>query len=384
MTEIIPFRKTPKPQEDALRFLDTFGQRQDSEAYYKLFSSQKPESFAVIVLDEETLQGDLDAVIFDLRYLIKLSLFPVVVVHASYEVLDEINVEHHFDRARLPVSFLASDLNILDELAFIRKRNQKNTLALIHIESEKNIFNEMSQLAHALKSKRILFLKKEGGLINLKTGKRINLINLSSEKEDYLKSDKLSEEHKLFLDQCDTLIQESHHEIYISVVSPANLLKELFTVKGNGTLIQEGSQILTFDSWKEVNVNGLKILLQNVTEKQVQSSFEKKPVDNFYIEEHYKGAALVSTFDGISFLSHFVVGLEARGFGIGDSLWKALTTHHKKLVWRSEPNQFINKWYAKQCDGLFKTSEWIYYWIGLKPEEINKAIECASMQKVDF
>ena len=121
MSEVIPFRRGLKPQELSLSFIDSVGHKKDAADYLSIFQAQKPESFAFIVLDEESLKGDLDSVIFDLRYLVKMSLFPVVLVHASEDTLDEVNVEHHFERARMIVNFLADDLNPLEKIEFIKK-----------------------------------------------------------------------------------------------------------------------------------------------------------------------------------------------------------------------------------------------------------------------
>src|SRR3989338_5366558 len=154
MSEIIPFRKGLKPQELVLRFLDSPGHQQDAEEYLKIFTSQKPENFAFLILDEETIYGDLDALIFDVRYLVKMSLFPVILVQASDKALEEVDIEHYFEKARMPVSFLSNDLNPIETLEFIRNRSKKNTLALIHIEDHQDLFEEVNVLARTLKTSR--------------------------------------------------------------------------------------------------------------------------------------------------------------------------------------------------------------------------------------
>lgn len=384
MTEIIPFRRGLKPQELVLRFMDSVGHKRDAETYLKIFTSQKPEGFAIIVLDEEALSEDLDAIIFDLRYLVKLSLFPVVLIHASDESLQRLEVESYFQKAKLAVSFLSNELNPLEKLEFIQSRIKKNTLALIPVDSDENIFSEVGKLANTLKTKKIIFLKRMGGIQNQKTQTQISLINLRFEKDTLLNEGALSQEDERFLALSDELIRSMTHKIFISCVSPINLLRELFTVKGAGTLVQMGSQIHTYTGWDQLNRDGLKILLQTSFEKKVKDDFFKRQVDTFYIEENYQGAALVSGYKDMSYLSKFAVGTEARGLGIGRDLWSVVTRNHKKFFWRSDPEKFITSWYVKQCDGMHKTPRWTIFWKGIDPSQITDAIQFALNQEEDF
>lgn len=384
MSEVIPFRKGLKPQELVLRFMDSVGHKRDAETYLQIFTSQKPESFAIVVVDEEVLAEDMDAIIFDLRYLVKLSLFPVVVVHASDEALYKYEVESYFQKARLASSFLASDLKPLEKLEFIQNRIKKNSLPFLHVPGEENIFTQVGELANFLNSKKIIFLRRMGGLTNQKTQTQINLINLRFEKEQILKGQLLNQEDERFLQLSDQLIHHCTHKTFVSFVSPINLLRELFTVKGAGTLIQLGSQIQAYQDWKDINKEGLKILLQTSFQKKVNPAFFEQKIDHFYIEENYQGAALLRNLDGMSYLSKFAVGTEARGHGIGRDLWAAVMKGHQKIFWRSNPDNFISNWYVKQCDGMHKAGKWIVFWKGLDPHQITAAIEYALAQPEDF
>jgi acetylglutamate synthase len=86
----------------------------------------------------------------------------------------------------------------------------------------------------------------------------------------------------------------------------------------------------------------------------------------------------------MSYLSKFAVGTEARGLGIGRDLWSAVTSNHKKIFWRSDPDKFITNWYVKQCDGMHKTPRWTVFWKGIETSQITTAIEYAITQDEDF
>lgn len=384
MTEVIPFRKGLKPQELVLRFMDSVGHKRDAETYLKIFTAQKPESFAIIVLDEEVITEDLDAVIFDLRYLIKLSLFPVVLLHASADTLRKLEVESYFQKAKLAVSLLSSELTPLEKLEFIQSRVKRNTLALIPVDTDENIFSEVGKLAGTLKTKKIIFLKRAGGIVNQKTQSLVSLINLRFEKDTLLGDGTLTQEDERLLQLSDELIHHCTHKLFVSFVSPINLLRELFTVKGAGSLVQLGSQINYSRSWSDINKDGLKILLQTSFEKQIKPEFISSAIDHFYIEEHYQGAALLADVEGMSYLSKFAVGTEARGLGIGRDLWSAVIKSHPRIFWRSDPDNFITNWYVKQCDGMHKTPRWSVFWKGVEPARITAAIDYVQGQGEDF
>lgn len=386
MSEVIPFRRsaTTAPTENVLRFLDSLGHRQDAEGYLKIFTAQKPESFAIVVLDEDVVRDDLNPVIFDLRYLVRMGLFPVVMVNASSRTISAVDVEGYFEKARLPVKFLWSDTKPQELPEIVENRVQKNTLAMIHVDTDRNIFSEVGKVARILKTRKVLFLRKAGGLVNQKSSEQLRLVNLRFDRETLLGKGILSPEDDDFLQQTDKLIEQCTHSLHVIVISPLNFLRELFTVKGTGTLIQPGSEIKHFKSWEEVNREGLKVLLQTSFERKVKESFFKNQVDDFYVEEFYRGAALVRDFKDTSFLAHFAVGTEARGFGVGNDLWNAVNTDHKKIFWRSRPDRFINRWYTKHCDGLHRTADWVVFWKGIDPTQISVIIEYALAQPDDF
>ena len=210
------------------------------------------------------------------------------------------------------------------------------------------------------------------------------MVNLRFERDQYLNSDDLSSRDKAILSNCDELLRRTSHQTCVSIVSPINLLRELFSVKGAGTLVQMGTSILTFHAWDEINKGQLKKLLELGFEKRVKESFFAKPMDYFYIEENYQGAALVLDYENMSYVSKLAVGTEARGFGVGQDLWETLLENHKRLFWRSDSEAFINRWYEKHCDGMHRLGRWTVFWKGLEPSQISLAIEFTAAQDDDF
>jgi acetylglutamate kinase len=124
----------------------------------------------------------------------------------------------------------------------------------------------------------------------------------------------------------------------------------------------------------------------------LNASFGRAPVDELftrpiaraYVEEAYRGAALIDDTTLGAYLSKFAVDAEAQGEGIGRDLWQLVTAENPTLFWRARPRNPINAWYAKQCDGLQRFKEWQVFWKGLPSPNIPAAIDYALAQPIDL
>lgn len=385
MSEIIPFKRpAAKPQDLVLRFLTSVGHKRDADFYLDLFASTRPESFAILVLDEEVLRDELDVVLFEIRYLMRLSLYPVVLIKSTNDFLEQLEIESYFKKAGMAQNFLLDDVTNEEKVEFIKRRMRDKLLPLLHLDPDLNEIAEVTQLAEMLKTGKVIYLRKQGGLQHLKQEKLVSLVNLSSDLEPLKAEGALNPDDLAMLNYCEQLVRKCDHRIFVSIVSPNSLLRELFTVKGAGTLIQRGSEIICSEKWQKVDPTSLKRLLESCFEKKLNPDFFNREIDSAFIEENYMGAAVVQIMDGIPYLTKFAVGTEARGLGIGRDLWNEISKHYKKFFWRSNPNDFITHWYTKQCDGLHKTNDWTVFWKGLEPTEISKAISIALEQPRDF
>lgn len=384
MTEIIPFKRPTKPQDLVLRFLSSLGHKRDAEFYLNLFTSTKPESFAVIVLDEDVLRDELDSVLFEIRYLMRLSLYPVVLIHSSNDFLERLEIESYFKRAKIALNFLSDDYSDSEKLEFIRQRIQKESLPLLHLDPDLDYIEEIVKLTNLLKTGKIIFLRKQGGIIDQQDHKPISIVNLRFDREKLFSLGRIESYDHAFLQKCETIVSRCDHKVFISIVSPNNMLRELFTVKGAGTLIQMGSKIRKLAGWEGIDPGSLKRLLEMSFDKKVKEEFFTSSIDQIYLEENYMGAALLRAHGDMCYLSKFAVGTEARGLGIGRDLWNEMLNNHKKIFWRSDPSNFITQWYIKQCDGMHREKDWTIFWKGIDRDQINDAVDYALKQPADF
>ena len=268
--------------------------------------------------------------------------------------------------------------------SYIQESLKKKQVPVILLNPANNLAGEMTKLAYELRAHKIIFLDRGGGLFDRQENTVVNLVNLRQERDALTVPGRLNAEDLTLLQRCDTIIANSGHKLFISIVNPINLLRELFTVKGAGTLVELGSVIHSYSRWDEIDKMRLRTLLEVSFGKSIRDDFFKEKISHFHIEEDYQGAALLKDFGEMSYLSKFSVGTEARGLGVGRDLWSHLLKVQDKLFWRSDPEKHIASWYAKQCDGMHKTPRWTVFWKGIDPVKIPKVIEWALKQPVDF
>jgi acetylglutamate kinase len=178
------------------------------------------------------------------------------------------------------------------------------------------------------------------------------------------------------------------HRLTVSVTSPLDLLRELFTVKGAGTLIRRGSRVERRAAWDELDGDRLVALIEEAFGRPLVPGFHGRPFAAAYVADDYRGAAMVETTRLGPYLSKFAVTTVARGEGVGRDLWRALVADWPRLYWRSRADNPITPWYRDQCDGLHRISiggaPWVALWRGLPTSEIPAAIAYCETAPPDF
>ncbi|HEX4355770.1 MAG TPA: hypothetical protein VHZ95_22740, partial [Polyangiales bacterium] len=346
------------PAEAVLRFLAGVGPGSEAEFYLRLFRSRSPESFAALVVDPATLHENAEAVALDLRLLSALSLTPVVVLGfyqperaADYAQL----LNDKLAAMRVASCTFASDAT-REEIAASALRSQV-PLVLLHQVDEPARELELARVLSRLATHKLIFLRNEGTLRI--DGQPLSVVNLSDDFSELMSLPELSETQRRLLAFSRRLVFDLvTHELLVTVTSPLSLLHELFTVRGAGTLLRRGARILRHEAFEGVEIESLRQLLTASFGKPVRDGIFARPVTHSYIEERYRGAALVAQARLGSYLSKFAVTREAQGEGIGRDLWQAMRVDHRVLFWRARANNPIRSWYEKQCDGRVRVREW--------------------------
>lgn len=385
-----------EPAEAVLQFLKSVGPRAESEFYLRIYRSAPRESFAALCVDGPFETPGDDGVAFDLRLLHYLDLFPVVVLGLG----DPTGAREDAERLLARVSALGvpgSGPYGADATAGIRAAARAGELPLVVLEqpSAQDRVEALGDVLRALRTRKLVFLRQTGGL--KRQGERISLINLRTEVQPLREQVALSPSELALLDAAERLVSatapratEAGHPVPMStalsppmtasITSPLNLLHELFTIRGAGTLLRRGALVVRHDDLRDVDRDALLSALEDSFERPMAQDVLHAGLRHCYVADNYRGVALVSDCPFGGYLDKFAVAPLARGEGVGRDLWESVVHDHPTLLWRARAENPITNWYEQQSDGRFRRGTWTVYLRGLEPEQVPAAIAFALAQ----
>jgi hypothetical protein len=377
------------------RFLESVGAKADIDLYLRLHRAQRKESFAMLAPNAQIVKSALDPLHFDLRILAGLGLLPVVVLgllepkdaDAQAARVAEWLLE---DAVPCEIVVAVADAGGIgaDTVAAIRAIVARGAIPLVSLEATKELTTEarfglLSSLAAALDTRKLVFLSRRPGLVP-NGGPILPVVSLATDTQRLLAPGTLPRGQAMLLRQIKQVVESVPQRLSATVVNPLQLLRELFTVNGAGTLIRRGSRIDVHTSWNGIDRARIEALFASAFERPVRRDFFTQPVERIFVEENYSGAAVVQESPVAPYLTKFAVERQAQGEGIGGELWSLLARDFPSFFWRSRPANQIGTWYVKQCDGFVRGPEWHVFWRGLPPETIEPAIRYALALPTDF
>ena len=375
-----------------LRFMESIGHRSEAEFYLALFRAESKESFANLVIGASVLRDAAEAVVLDLRFLRGLGLVPVVslgLTSAGAASADQAErLQRRLERADVPSTAFAADAPRLAEQITETARGGVIPIVAFTTGEPNDVtarFDALGDLSAGLKTKKLIFVHRRGGLRLRHSETELPIINLATEYDTLVGKRLLSQKRLLLLEQAKRLLVErTTHRMFVAVTSPLLLLRELFTIRGAGTLIKRGSPILAKQGFADVDRVRLGALLQSSFGRELSPGFFDRDIARIYVEENYRGAALVRDTSLGAYLCKLAVEREAQGEGLGRDLWQLVVSDYKSLFWRARPDNVILPFYLQECDGMARADEWHVFWKGLDPTRIPEAIATALAQPVDF
>lgn len=379
-----------EPADVVLRFLESAGKRSEAEFYLGLFRALPKEGFAAISVDAGVARFASEAVVLDLRFLAALGLSPLVLLG----LLDPRDSSEHaarivrrLERAEVRAAIIPS-APVEDLPARVAASITAGVLPVLVIDHAAlpqvaDRFAFVAALITQLRTRKLLFLHRPGAL--RQKGARVSLVNLTTEYDALSASKELSRKEQLILSSSRRLVMEQvPHKITVAVTSPLDLLRELFTERGAGTLLRRGSVIERHDGWERLDVSRLRTLLASSFGREPYPESLERDVLRVYLEEGYRGVAIVRPSPLGSYLTKFAVEREAQGEGLGRDLWAEVSADHPTLFWRARRQNPIVDWYTRQCDGMARDDEWQVFWRGLPAARIAEAIAWTLAQPADF
>lgn len=350
------------------KFLSSIGEPAEAGQYLRWFRSAEPERFALLLVHDAVVTNAIQALGVDLHFLTRLNLTPVLCC-TKRSVREQL------------VDDLAATVDLVPceqvEEARVCAREQRIPVLLT---PDQDVLNTA---ARDLLSRKVVYLVPRSG-IQLYGAAVRSLIDLTTDYEELMAPRTMPPEQQRMLADIHHLFDSVAHSLTVAVTSPFDLLRELFTVKGAGTLIRRGARVEHHASYQTLEHAKLDQLITMAFQAKVAEEFYERPTQAILLADDYRGVAIVEDKPLAPYLSKFAVDIRARGEGIGGDLWRALGGRCERLFWRARPDNPITSWYAGHCDGLVRTKSWTVYWIGLAHHEIGQAIELARLAPVDF
>ena len=349
-------------------FLDSIGRRDEYEFYLKKFQSDQSACFALLCPDLGSIEAGAEVLAFDLHFLLRLELVPAILLSGpdANKMKAALQAESIFE-------FQALEEGGCSE--FIQSAQQNEKIPVLMAEGlplEDALLQLLPEIAL-----RVHFVRAAGGLKS-ESGERLEYIY--THKENFQPLEKLEFDFPAL----GKKLLEERPGVHLSVTSPINLLQEIFTVKGAGTLFRKGSEIQHFQGLETVDRVRLLELLEASFGKTLMDQAFLENVAHAYVEKDYRGAVLLEKHPAGLYLSKFAVGHEARGEGVALELWREVQRNQEAIFWRSNHSNPFNSWYDKQADGHHRSGKWQVYWRGVSGAAISGIIEFCSGRGEDF
>lgn len=418
-----------------IRLLSSMASAREIQLYLKKFSQLDADRFAVVKVGGAILRDDLDALVSSLAFLQQVGLTPIV-IHGAGPQLDEemaaagiekkvvdglrhttpqglAVVRRVMQRENLRLVEALQEVGVratsiqtgvfesepLDagkyglvgrvvrvELAGIEAAIDVDSIPVIASLGETvggQILNvnadwAANELVKQLQPYKIIFLTGTGGILD-EQGKLIDSISLRTQYEDLMRQPWLHSGMRVKLEQIHDLLMDLPPSSSLSITTPDEMAKELFTHRGSGTLVRRGEAIHAFASWDDVDTSRLRRLIESsFGRKLAPDYFERVVPHRVYVSEHYRAAIVLTAEDGVSYMDKLSVSEEAQGEGLGRAIWEVMRAENPSLFWRSRRGNVINEFYFANADGAHKHDAWTVFWYGLPGwEAVRFAVERA-------
>ena len=410
-------------REVVIQVLSELGSSREAQYYLRRFSRTDSQRFAVIKVGGAVIEDKLDVLATSLTLLSNLGLLPII-VHGAGPQLDEA-----LERAGItsekpggmrvttpevmkvlrPVVYRANrdlvqalqaegvhaqgiqhgvfECDYLDQetlglvgdvrgvnLEAVRDVMEADALPVVACLGETesgqvlNINADVAarELILAVRPYKIIFLTDTGGLLDEKN-RIIQAINLRNDYENLRQQPWVHSGMLLKLEQIKEMLSELSENASVSITSVDNLVTELFTHRGAGTLIRIGETIVETERIDEADRSGLRKLLEQSFGRQLRGDYFDDLDLRFLLKSETYGAAAIvlEGVDGIPYLDKFSVTPEGQGAGLGAAVWNALITRCPKLYWRSRIDNPLTRWYFNQADCSFSSDKWVTFTRGI-------------------
>lgn len=415
-----------------IRLLSSMGGAQELRLYLKKFSQLDANRFAVVKVGGAILRDELEALVSSLGFLQQVGLTPIVIHGGGPQLDEEIGaagiVKETVDGLRvtrpetlavvrrvlqrenlrlvealqevdvratsIPTGVFVSEIIDAERLGLVGRVTRIDTTPLAAAVSAGSIpviasLGETetgqivnvnadwaaNELVKSIQPYKIIFLTSTGGILDGE-GRLIESISLSTQYEQLMQQEWLHSGMRVKLEQIHDLLMSLPPASSLSITTPAEMAKELFTHRGSGTLVRRGEAIQTFESWNEVDHERFRGLVEaSFGRSLVADYFDRTHLHRLYLSEHYRAAIVLIEVNGRIYMDKFAVSEDAQGEGLGRAMWDRMRAEEPAIYWRSQRSNRINDFYFQNADGARKSENWTVFWYGMDDwEGIGEAV----------
>ena len=413
-----------------LKYLERTGKVAEFNLFLSYFKNIPSLRFAIIKISGETLEYNIKEIAEDIAFLWKLKLFPIIIHGAGTHLnrklsnskkINDIRVTPKDDIPKIEKTFSLISNHLEKEIRlcggrakvirncifceYLDKKVYGNVGKVVEINSKKiektikegfvpiispfgisrdkkNKFNInadslTSFITSIFKINKIIFITQTGGILDSE-GSIIPFVNVSDNKpKDFITRGmrfKLKEIKKYLI---------KNPQVSITITSAKNILSELFTIKGSGTVLK--NHIIENSPDKE-KVDKTKIVknIQDSFGRKLKKDFWDEPIERIFFQKDYEAVAIVKKINDLPYLCKFSVLKAKQGTGLGKALWQELTRKYTSFVWRSNSYNPINSFYYSKSDGMTKSGKWHIFWKNIKKDKIWKIVKIISEKEESF
>lgn len=426
----------PETRQTVARLLHTLSGRKEIDAYLRRYTGVEAQRFAVIRVDGGLLADERQAVASALAFLHRLGLVPLV-VHGAGRRLGEALAAAGVDETWVdgaPVVppaaaeamrrvYQAENLALVDALqaegcparpvpagVFLARPKDPERLGLVgeveavddaairsavHAEQLPIVTDlamsaagqvlfvddddAVGALARRFQPYKVVYLHPDGGLLD-SAGRIIPAVNLAADGTAPLATVGLPELTRRRVARLAEMLVTLPEDTSVSVTAPDDLVRELFTHKGSGTLVRRGEGIVAARDFGDIDRARLRGLISTCFGRPLAADyFERKRCERVYVTEQYRAAAVVTREAGVPYLDKLAVTQQARGEGLAAKLWARMRADFPALYWRARDDNPVRGWYLDRADGAMRQQRWMVFWYGLDDfAAIARCVEAAA------
>lgn len=247
-----------------------------------------------------------------------------------------------------------------------------------------------AQLVKELRPKNYISLTKPGGVLD-SSGRIIP--DLTEERaQELIEQGVIEGGMALKVNEILKLIGQGIRDDGV-LAHPANVVRELFTHEGAGTLLTKDVAVQSYERLNGINSNQLRKLIEDAFGGHLaEGYFDLPDITRMYLTpQRYDGIGIVREPEGLDevYMDKLAVAPGAQGRGIANSIINQIAADSKNgLFWRADPNAEFLSQYEEIADGSHHIHapdgrEWRVFFKGVPGEQLSSAaLEWAASQPV--